>query len=166
MIRFVLAVMIFSLMVTIGKIRCTRMKKRVRTLREIELFLKLMKPRTEYLHEEITKTVSVLSENNRLSELEFLKECVSFCEKGTDFPLAWTKSVAHVPLKKSETELLSSFGKAVSSANSSDISGIMSFYETSFEAYAKEAVNTFRGDSRTCMSVFSAIGILFGIIIV
>lgn len=153
-------------MLIAGKLQCRRMTKRVQTLRGIELFLKLLRPRAEYLHEEIPKTVSVLSENIQLSELEFLKVCASFCKEGEDFPLAWTKSISDIPLKRNEIELLLSFGKAVSLANSSDISGIISLYETSFEACAKEAVKVLKSDSRTCMCIFSAIGILFGIIIV
>ena len=164
--RFIPALLCVISMILAGRVKCRQMTKRVRILREIELFLKFMRPRTEYLHEPVSKTVSVLSNHSQLSELSFLSECSRLCESGMDFPKAWANAVMSVPLKKCDEELLLSLGEAVVSANFSDILGVISLYETAFRRSAETALDTLENNRKMCMSVFSSIGILLGIIII
>ncbi len=152
-------------MFSAGYIKSGSMKKRAKRMREIQLFMKLLKPRTQYLHEPLYRTVEVLSRCEALSELRFLKECAERCESGTDFPKAWSEAVRNTELKKQDAELLRSFGEALSSANTTEISGVMELYEIQIERRVKETEEETRSDSKMYMSLFSAIGILLGIII-
>lgn len=167
--RVFLAVMCALIMILAGRIKCRGMTRRAQMLRKVELFLKLMRPRTEYLHEPLSKTVSILSDHSGLSELTFLKECARACEEGTVFPKAWNdavRGVARTTLGKDDAELLLSLGEAVSSANAADISSVLSMYEASFQRSAETAEKTAEADGKTYMSIFSAAGVLLGIIII
>ena len=119
--RAFLALTVTASMFLLGYIKREKMKKHERLMREIQLFIKLMKPRTQYLHEPFYKTVEVLSECESLSELIFLKTCTEKRERGEDFPKAWSESLQSFGLGKQDRELLLSFGNAVFSANSTDI---------------------------------------------
>lgn len=168
--RLVLSVICVSVMTTAGVFTKMRMKKRVNTLTQLQLFIRLMRPRSEYLHEPFSKTVYDLSENAQLKGLVFLKECSALCKNGTDFPRAWEsaveRSVRTSVLKKEDGAMLISFGEAVSSAGAFDITGVLTVYEKNFGQLLLEAREKLDGDGKICVSVFLFVGLLLGIIII
>ena len=157
------------LMICTGNAVRRNMKKRARFLHKLCLFMTLFKPRVQYLHEPIYKTVKVLSKNSQLSELLFLCQCTTDYEGGTPFPKAWETAVKDIPsyeLKAEDARLLCSFGESVSSADSHDISAVISLYEAFLCERSQSEQKEAERDGKMCMSIFSAIGILLAIIII
>ncbi len=119
------------------------MRTGVEVLESIELMVTLIRARIEYTLEPVSDLAENLSKNNELKNLTFLRECAALCRNGTDFPLAWSKSVSHFnrfAVSRQTAEYLVGFGKAL---GSTDISGQLSccdMYLALFSASRKEQI--------------------------
>lgn len=120
-----------------------RLKKRIKLLTEILLFISAVKNEIEFNRKPIISIFREKCSGNFAKSLSFISECVTLTEEGKDFTSAWEMSIKNDQrislLSPQDVQLLLSYG---SQLGTTDVNGQISLcvlYQKLFEEKLKAA---------------------------
>ena len=128
-----------------GQILALRLKKRIKLLTEILLFISAVKNEIEFNRKPIISIFRENSSRNFAKSLSFITECVALTEKGKDFMTAWELSVKNDKsvflLSSQDVQLLLSFGSQLGTTDVNGQINLCVLYQKLFEEKLKTAQN-------------------------
>lgn len=168
--RWLAAMLAVLLGAAVGAGLRNRLRRQAEVLRQICLLLRQMRTETAYLHTPFPALVQSLGENGECRALTFLTDCTVQCAAGTAFPDAWRAAVHRFrrsgALPAQAGRELAQLAGSVCGADIRRVDGILALYEQTMERHLQNAEERNRTGGRLCVRVCSAVGLLFGILIV
>lgn len=153
-----------------GRSLQNRLRRRERVLRQICLLLRQMRTSTAYLHTPFPALVRSFCDGEAFKELTFLPDCAVQCDAGVAFPEAWHESVRRFrrsgALSAGAGRELSQLAFSACGADAQSVDSVLSLYEDAMHRHLQDAEEHSRTGGELCVRVCSAVGLLFGILII
>lgn len=135
--KYLAAAFVWIGLTVIGVNFSSRLKKRCDLFKDIILMIENLSGEINYMSKPLDKIIHEISKNNASFNLPFIPLCNRFLQSGTDFPVAWEKSIeeAKLPLSSEERARLILFGKSIGKTDAENQKGIFNIYLSIFNSF-------------------------------
>lgn len=125
--------------------------------------LEEMKILLQYLNIPVYEMLIQISDKEYLKELDYVQECITVMNCGTDFPLAWKRSVlsANQLYKREEIDKLLQLGENLGTSDAENQMKILNMQTSYFETFLKSAEE----QSQKYSTASITLSVLFGCMI-
>jgi len=143
------------------------MKKRISLLLKTLTLLDLVKTYISFINTDVISLLSMLNENEELSELCFIKDCLNEIDDNNDFNTSWKTSVNRFnsTLKDGDKEIIISFGLQL---GKSDVQGQINnceLHKQQVLCRLNEAEESYKKHGNLCFNLCILSGILIDLVL-
>lgn len=137
-----------------------RLKRRRDYLYETVTFLTSAEIEIEYVSLPVFEILKKFQSSSGGKSLDFINNCINYCEKGEDFSAGWSRAVeaSLLPMKKEEREKLISLGGLLGTSDTQGQRSILELFVKTFSLYCEKAEAEYEKYGRMIITVSGIIG--------